>query len=201
MSHISRRQPAAAVPLLCASLALAACGSSSKSPSTSSAAAAGARTGAIPSTSAGASRISALRGCLQKNGVTLPKPGAGGALGGLLLYGRGRPLPKGLSRAQYEAALKKCAGSLPPRRPFNSATGRQALVRFAACMRQNGTNLPAPKTGKGPLFNTKGLNTSSPQFRAAFVKCRANLSSILGSARPGAGAAGTSTAPAPGASG
>jgi hypothetical protein len=187
MSQIFRRQPTAAVLLLLlASLALAACGSSSKSSSTSSAAAAGARTGAAPSTSAtGASRISALRECLQKDGVTLPKPGAGGALGGLLLYGRGRPLPKGLSRAQYEAALKKCAGSLPPRRPFNNATGLQAFaLQFAACMRQNGINLPVPKTGKGPVFNTKGLNTSSPQFRAAFVKCRA---SILGAGRPSGG--------------
>jgi hypothetical protein len=44
------------------------------------------------------------------------------------------------------------------------------------CLRQNGVNVPVPNTsGNGPAFNLKGVNTSSPQFRAAALKCRATL--------------------------
>jgi hypothetical protein len=191
MSHIfgKRHLTATLLPLLLASLVLAACGSSSKNSTSSTstnAAATGTTNGAPNASTARAGRISAFRECMQKNGVTPPKPGSAGTFGGLL-YGRGRPLPKGVSRAQYEAALKKCASSLPHRAPFSRQAGRQMFVQFAACMRQNGINLPTPKTGKGPVFDTKGINTTSPQFRAAFVKCRTALRSVLGLGRPGTG--------------
>jgi hypothetical protein len=94
-------------------------------------------------------------------------------------------LPKGVTRSQFEAALKKCggnnfgAGSRPNGPGFsraNSPVFRQALTNYAACLRQNGVNLPAPNTsGKGPVFSTKGINPSSPQFRAAATKCRSVL--------------------------
>ena len=33
-------------------------------------------------------------------------------------------------------------------------------------MRENGVNLPAPNTsGNGPVFNTKGIDTSSATFK------------------------------------
>ena len=74
-----------------------------------------------------------------------------------------RSCPTGVTRAQYEAALKKCGGArLRGRRvaASNSPAFRQALAKFAACMRENGVNVPAPNTsGNGPIFNTKGLNT------------------------------------------
>ena len=55
-----------------------------------------------------------------------------------------------------------------------------ALSKFAACLRENGVNIPEPNTsGHGPVFNTKGINTASPQFRAATVKCRGVLASAL----------------------
>ena len=57
---------------------------------------------------------------MAKQGITLPqrKPGQGGA-GGLLGGGTGTghaatpQLPAGVSKAQYEAALKKCAALRP----------------------------------------------------------------------------------------
>jgi hypothetical protein len=100
-------------------------------------------------------------------------------------------LPKGVTRAQYEAVLKKCGGGNfagGAGRRFNSPAFKAALAKFASCMRENGVNMPAPNTsGSGPIFSSKGLNTSSPQFQAAEVKCRSDLRTAF---RRGAGAGG-----------
>jgi hypothetical protein len=65
----------------------------------------------------------------------------------------------------------------------NGPAFRLALAKFATCLRQNGVNMPAPNTSnKGPIFSTKGLKTSSPQFRTATVKCR---SVLIGAFRAG----------------
>lgn len=147
-----------------------------------------------------------MRACLQKEGITLPArtpgqprtPGAGGFLGG---GGTGGPqLPKGVTHAQFEAALKKCDGGRPFRgagagaRRFNSPAFRTAVAAFAQCMRQNGIALPAPNTsGTGPVFDTKGINTASPQFTAARTKCQSKLASAYahpGGAAPAGGGGG-----------
>ncbi|MFI5010396.1 MAG: hypothetical protein ACHQDY_09005 [Solirubrobacterales bacterium] len=135
-----------------------------------------------------------MRACLQQNGVTLPPrtpgqphtPGGGGFLGG----GAGGPqLPKGVTRAQFEVALKKCGGERHfggpgGRARFDSPIFHAALTAFAACMRQNGVALPAPNTsGTGPVFDIKGINTASAQFKAARIKCQSKLSGAF--ARPG----------------
>lgn len=188
-------KPATAILLLVlASLALAACGGSSSSSSSTANASATTPTrgaaGALPG------RFSAFRECLQKNGVTPPKrtpgqrraPGVGGLLGGA-------QLPKGVTRAQYQAAVKKCGGlpgllgGVAPR--FNKA----ALAKFAACMREHGVNVPEPNTsGNGPVFNDKGLSTTSATFQAADAKCRSDLQGAFG-ARPGGVGAPASPSP------
>jgi len=67
---------------------------------------------------------------------------------------------------------------------------QKALSRFAACLRQNGVAIGEPNTsGKGPLFDTKGISTSSPQFKAASAKCRATLFKAL-QTKPAANAKG-----------
>lgn len=178
------------LPMLLASVVLTACGGSSKSSSTATASAsASATTGSAGSRSG---RFTALRECLKKNGITLPAP-TPGQRGGGFLGGAGR-LPAGVTRAQFEAAVKKCGGL--PRGGFNrrgstNPAFRQALAKFATCMRQNGVNVPEPNTsGRGPIFNTAGLNASSPKFKAAETKCRSILRSALGGAggAPGGGA-------------
>jgi hypothetical protein len=165
-------------------------------------------TGTTPSTPppapAGASRFAAVRECLAKNGVTLPARPRGGTPGALL--GGARPSggfkpPKGMTSAQYQEVLKKCGGGgFRPgnfhrgaggaRRAFNSARFRQAITSFAACLRQNGIDIPAPNTsGKGPVFSTKGINTASPKFKQAEVKCRpALLAGLRSGARAGTSA-------------
>jgi hypothetical protein len=205
--HTSSKAAAAVLILVLAAFALTACGSSSKgssstgttttSASASVPAASGAR-GAI------AGRFAAVRECLQKNGITLPKrtpgqrpsPGAVGFPGGPTAPS----LPQGMTRAQYDAILKKCGGGflggglrhgLPGiGSRLRSPAITKALTKFATCMRENGVPVPAPNTsGKGPIFDTKGLNIHSPTFRAAETKCRSSLSTAF-HASPGTAGAG-----------
>ncbi len=201
-SHNARRKPTARATivmfgLLLACLGLAACGESSSTTSTSANASTTVPRGATSGGAAGArgSRFKALRECLQKNGVTLPQPPsgqrgrpAGGPSGprGFLGGGSagGPQLPSGVSRAQLQAAVKKCGGGAGA---FGGRGARlrnpaylAALTKFAACMRENGVNVPAPNTsGNGPIFNTKGLNTASTQFQAAERKCRSDLNAAF----------------------
>jgi hypothetical protein len=211
-SHMIRRIAALATMLLAASV-LAACGSSSK----------GSTTAASKTTASGArtpgGRFTALRECLKKNGITLPqrvpgKPGGGRPpTGGAVPFGgggrtggfAGGTLPKGVTRAQFEAAMKKCGGgargNFGARSRIGSAGFKKALTAFASCMRKEGIDVPAPNTsGKGPIFSTKGLDVKSAKFRAAQQKCASLLRTSAapgGTGAPGgAGAPGAPPAPA-----
>jgi hypothetical protein len=216
MSHTSTRGRTPAVAALTiallACIGLAACGgsSSTSTQTTANAAATGTTTPTTGTTSSGTSststapagrpnpaRFTAMRACLAKKGITLPQrtSGAGGFLGG-----GGPQLPKGVTRAQYAEALKSCGGNFPgaghfSRVPHSFASPRfhEVLARFAACLRQNGINVGEPNTsGKGPVFNTKGLNTGSTQFKAAEAKCRSTLvAGLRPKASPGAAGGGT----------
>jgi hypothetical protein len=185
----SRKPPVAVLAVVLACLGIAACGGSSTGTSSQSTATTSAST-TTPARGGGGARFGALRKCLQQQGITLPKrtPGQGPGGGGLLGGGAGSQLPKGVTQAQLEAALKKCGGGFLRRgRSLSSPARTQAFTKFAACMRANGVNLPAPNTsGKGPVFNTSGLNTSSPQFRQAQAKCASELKGTF-NGRPPAG--------------
>lgn len=181
-----------------AALGLTACGGSGSSSTATQANATATSTAAgssgVGSTSPGGAtgpgrarpRFTAVRECLQKQGIQLPsRPrGSDGSFLG------GANLPKGVSRSQLQSAMSKCLGGrgFPPGRPgggqFNRARSprfQQALGSFASCLRKNGIKVPQPNTsGKGPVFSTKGLDTSSPQFKAATAKCRSALVVALG---------------------
>jgi hypothetical protein len=205
-----KRKPmtAAILLLVLAGSLLAACGGSSNGATTTASTSASA-TKPTPGKAPGfADRFAAVRECLKKEGITLPtrkpgqRPGAGGFLGG----GGGTTLPAGVSKAKFEAALKKCGGNFAGGRGsfaggtsrFTSPAGKQALAKFAACLRENGVKVGEPNTsGKGPIFNSTGIDTKSAQFKAAEAKCRSDLAGAFG-ARPGAAAPG---APGSGAGG
>lgn len=184
--HSNRRKTAAAaVAILLLALLLAACGGGG-SGSTSSASSTKTSTNGANGRGQFAARGAALRTCLKKEGITLPerKPGKtgsqrpGGPFGGGGAQGGGFQLPKGVTRAQLQAALKKCGGASfgGGGRRFGGARNSQALTKFAACMRSNGIKLPAPNaSGKGPIFNTKGIDTTSAAFKAADAKCMKEL--------------------------
>jgi hypothetical protein len=205
----NKRKPAtAALLVLLAALALAACGGTSTG-STSSTAVASTN----PATrGAASSRFAKLRECMQQNGVTLPKftpgkgrpPSGGGFFGG---RGAAPALPAGVTRAQYQAAIKKCgpiggrAGGAAGLRNFSTPAAKAAFAAFAACMRKNGIDIPPANTsGNGPIFNTKGLNPGSAEFTAAQMKCAGVLRGAF-RAQPGAAAGSPGSAPAPGAAG
>jgi hypothetical protein len=210
-SSSSTAANAAATTAATSSAAAGSAAGSSTSPAPPPAGAPGGPTGATGRYGNFASHFAAVRECLQKNGVTLPQqapgqgptgqgptnqgptgqggPGRGGFFGGST--GAQGHLPNGISREQLEAAIKKCGRGTGLRRfgggfggRFNDPSYKAALTKFAACMRENGINLPTPNTaGTGPIFNTKGLDSSSPKFTAAEAKCR---SLLRGSFRPGA---------------
>ena len=207
LSHVTntrRLRPALALPALVACVTLAACGSSaSNSTSTTNTTAA---TAAAPAKAAGPGRFAALRSCLQKQGITLPPrsgsraPGGTGGRGGLLGGRGGLQLPRGITQTQFQEALKKCgAANFTGAGRFGSATAKAALTKFAACMRENGINLPAPNTsGTGPVFNTSGINTTSATFKTAEGKCRSDLQGAFsgrGAAPNGAPQSGAGGAP------
>lgn len=192
LKRSSRLQPA--TPLLAAALAcigIAACGGSGKpSKSTSASAAATSSSTSTAAGGPGGGRFAAMRACLEKEGVKLPKRpsgsqpgGPGGAPGGGGFPGGGegfrRRLPGGVSSEKLQAALQKCGGSSFAGRHrgfFNGSSGKKALTEFASCMREHGVSLPAPNTsGKGPVFDTKGLDVGSSKFRSADSKCRSKL--------------------------
>jgi hypothetical protein len=149
-----------------------------------------------------AARFSAVRTCLSKKGITLPQRTAGA--GGFPGAGSGAQLPKGMSRAQFAEALQSCGAGFDDNHfsrhgkgfhnPFNNPRFHTVLARFAACLRQNGINVGEPNTsGKGPIFDTKGINTGSAQFKAAEAKCRSTLLYALRSNHAHPGASGTTT--------
>jgi hypothetical protein len=140
-------------------------------------------------------RFAALHACLARKGITFPQRTPGS------LYGGGAQLPKGMSRAQFTQALRSCGAGFSGHRllkgfkgyhnPFNNPRFHATLTRFAACLRQNGINVGEPNTsGKGPIFDTKGINTGSPQFKAATAKCRSTLLGALKSPKASPGSAG-----------
>jgi|ERR1700684_2681311 len=209
--HSNRRKTAAAaVAILLLAMLLAACGGGGSS-STSSSSSTKTSASATKGRGQFAARGAALRTCLKKAGITLPegKPGTagshrpGGPFGAGGAQGGGFQLPKGVTRAQLQAALKQCGGGFSGAgRRFGGARNSQRLAKFAACMRTNGVNLPTPNTtGKGPIFDTKGIDTTSAAFKAADAKCVKELRPAGAEAGgPGGGAPGTG-APGAGAPG
>jgi len=172
------------IAAVAAAVVLGACGSSGSTASSSS----GNGTSTTQAGSPGASRFASLRTCLQKQGINLPAPsgapGQGGQAGGGRPGGGFLKAPEGVSQAKFQEALKKCgAGNFPGRgsRNLNSATARAALTSYATCMRENGITLPAPNTsGKGPVFNTSGVDTSSGAFKNAQKACQSHLAGAFG---------------------
>jgi hypothetical protein len=93
-------------------------------------------------------------------------------------------VPKGSSRTRIFAAVQGCAELSPglavPKSTTSVTAYKQAFVNFVSCMRAHGVNLPSPNTsGKGPLLDTKGTDTTSAQYKAAIATCSSIVSRVL----------------------
>lgn len=68
-------------------------------------------------------------------------------------------------------------------RPALRARVNAALAEFAACLRQNGVNIPGPgakrSRSRGPI------DTASPGYKAAVTRCRSILTAALRAKSPG----------------
>jgi len=186
-----------ALLLLVVAALLAACGSSSGgSTSAASTTAAAASTTASTTGPTGRPEFARLRACLQRHGVTLPRPPA-------VAPGQAQPPDKvrqrgfgpraffmsrlsSAQRARLRAAMQKCGAPLGRFRRFagpdvRSPAFRRALATYVACVRRNGFELPAPNTsGSGPIFDPSRVNRQDPRFQAASAKCQ----QLLAAARP-----------------
>jgi len=177
----------AAVLAVGAVLALAACGGSTATGAKNASA-------STSTPASGKDRRAALRECLEKQGVKLPSAPSGGAQQGSPPTGGGSGFtppaggaPSGTSQSKLQEAFRKCGGGSFPggARPGNSSAFKASLTKFAQCMRENGVSLPAPNTsGKGPVFDTKGIDTSSSSFKSAQSKCRSQLKGGFGAGGP-----------------
>lgn len=112
--------------------------------------------GASPSKVRAAAGRAAVRAC---------SPALAAALSGLRARARARTTLRG-------------AGSAPHRNHLTPSL-TLALQRFAACMRSDGVSLPPPGTTGAAIFNTRNLNKTSPQFKAAAGKCNPVLQKQL----------------------
>lgn len=126
--------------------------------------------------------------CLAQNGIKVP------TVNGTLSF-------KGIdtSSAQYRQAVEKCRTIISGGRSSatgsskansSAASGRlhSLILRYIACLRQNGVSVPSSDTsGVGSL---KGVNTTSPQFKAARTKCESVILSALKAKRSGSASGG-----------
>lgn len=157
-----------------AALLLAGCGGSSGSDSSSeeSSAASSEQAGGP----GGFAEISdETRSCLKENGVELPEPGEGGPPAG--------GPPQGFKGgAKMKKAFEECGAELPQGKPqggappMNSSAFRKSIKEYAACMGENGYELPEPNvSGEGPVFSESEVDREDPKFKAANEKCGSML--------------------------
>ena len=173
-------------------LLLAACGAKS------SASSAGA-TSTTAKGASGAAGFTAYRDCLAKNGVKLPAGGFRGAGGGTgAPAGSGAPtgtFPAGgagggagasfRNNPAFQKAAKACA-SLRPKGGFGGGAGRTAFQAFASCMSSHGITIRGRGFDGGSSSTSSSVpptsvDTSSPQYQAAYGVCKALLPAGAGS--------------------
>lgn len=165
-----------AVLVICGAFLLTACGDSAK-PGQGPASAGSQEPGPL-----------GFAACVRTNGVpNFPDPNSDGQF--VLTQNNGSRLLNGvavdLDSPKFEAAYEACQSLLPP---SSNAQGEDqmadALVKFAACMRQNGVpNFPDPNQQGGKvLMGSGGLDPNAPEFQQALQSCRDELSGLTGGA-------------------
>lgn len=133
------------------------------------------RSGAASSGSGGRQGEAAYRQCLKSRGVNLPTdpaeqrrpsgsashpPSNGGA------SEQPRPLPSGVSRQQFQAAMNACASKRPAEDSSTGAERSEISRAYLSCLRDNGVTIASPSTGRPPV-----PNPADPAFQKANAIC------------------------------
>lgn len=155
--------------------ALAACGSSGD--------------GSSPANASANDRDTArlkLQECLRKQGVDLPRPGAGGQR------------PSTAQMQKLRTALQGPCKSLA-QGAFGNMTAEQRqefqdrMAKFSSCMRRHGVDIPTFTPGQGPPVGVRRINRDDPKVKAAMEACQS-----VAPGRPGGGRGGVLIGPGAG---
>ncbi len=118
--------------------------------------------------------------CMRHNGVKFNSPSRPG---GPVTF---TPQQAAGNTPRYRAAAAKCQHGLIGAPPSGAGEPsvvvpskishealRKAFVAYADCLRENGVKVTPPSApGSPPMVSTKGIDTTSPQYRAATAKCQ-----------------------------
>lgn len=136
-----------------------------------------------------------LNTCLKSQGIADPESSAKAAdverTIPALLGTAGVPVPNGVTKVQYEAALKRCGVNVRVGRvSITSPLLEQRIMSLRSCLVNNGFTLPPPDfPGPGPVLETAGIDLGSARWMATAMGCsvtrsltKASLSGCMGDA-------------------
>jgi hypothetical protein len=116
--------------------------------------------------------------CMREHGVNMPDPQPD--KGGRLQFrasagGRGKDAPQSMDAAE-KACQKYLDGIKPKLTPEREQEMRDNAVRFSACMRRHGVDIPDPEFDGGGIKQRVGgpgsdVDPESPVFRKAEEAC------------------------------
>lgn len=118
--------------------------------------------------------------CMRENGIDMPDPAAGE--GGVVQFRRpggdgATPPPRETVERAHEACAKHTKGIRPPElSPEQAREMKQAALRHAKCMRDQGIDFPDPKFGDAGevavhIDKRSGIDPASPAFQRAQKAC------------------------------
>ncbi|MGY0539564.1 hypothetical protein ACW14X_18780 [Nocardioides sp. YJ-D4] len=115
--------------------------------------------------------------CMRENGVDMPDPEFTED-GGVRIQGQGgkgaMPDPEVRDKAMKACEDKRPEGGIGgPRDPEEVQEMQDRVLEFAACMRENGVNVPDPDfSGGGVMMRMpEGIDPEDPKVQAAEKKC------------------------------
>jgi hypothetical protein len=115
--------------------------------------------------------------CMRKHGVDVPDPRPGNGRFAVRISVKG-----GNGRAKLKTAQAACQhfmkGAIAPPSAADQQKMLDAALKYSACMRKNGIDVPDPSPGQGggiKIGPGSGPNPDAPAFKRADAKCRTLL--------------------------
>lgn len=125
--------------------------------------------------------LSEVHSCLKAHGIAHPNEASAPnaqelAVPDLIGLG-GLRVPDGVTRAQFEVALKECGVGylrVGPQ-PITSPLLREKVFRLVSCLDRNGFDVRPPNfSGKGPVLDTGAIDVASARWVATAKGCDAD---------------------------